>query len=71
MSTVALSSASSTSVGVVISIIVMTYLAEMDGSLPKIALACCACSTCSGAIRTIQYLLHGVAGIKTYYQIQE
>jgi hypothetical protein len=50
---------------------VMTYLAEMDGSLPKIALACCACSTCSGAIRTIQYLLHGVAGIKTYYQIQE
>ena len=71
MSTVALSSASSTSVGVVISIIVMTYLFEMDGPLPKIALACCACSTCSGAIRTIQYLLHGVAGIKTYYQIQE
>ncbi len=71
MSTVALSSASSTSVGVVISIIVMTYLAEMDGSLPKIALACCACSTCSGAIRTIQYLLHGIVGIKTYYQIQE
>lgn len=71
MNTVALSSASSTSAGVVISIIVMTYLAEMDGSLPKIALACCACSTFSGAIRTIQYILHGVTGIKTYYQTQE
>jgi len=71
MNTVALSSASSGSVGLLFSVLVMSYLSGMDGPLPKIALACCACSTCSGAFRTIQYLLHGLVGIKTYYQIQD
>ena len=71
MNTVALSSDSSGSVGILISVLVMTFLAGMDGPLPKVAFACCACSTCSGALRTMQYLLHGLVGIKTYYQMQE
>jgi hypothetical protein len=30
-------------------------------------MALCACSAFSGALRAIQYTLHGLTGIKTYY----
>ena len=64
----ALPLASSTSASTVMNLIVLMILSNMEEQTTMVTLgmACCACSTFSGALRTVQYLVHGLTGIKTY-----
>ncbi len=64
----ALPMASSTSSSLLVNIFILMMLQNMEEQTAMVTagMALCACSAFSGALRVIQYTLHGLTGIKTY-----
>lgn len=64
----ALPMAASTSSSLVLNLFVLMMIQNMEEQTPIVmaGMALCACSAFSGALRAIQYTLHGLIGIKTY-----